>query len=775
MTSRWLILLVSFISCSPNVYAISLESIHRSTKVEIHGSGETAEEVFYVSVGANWVPALSASLSSVRIETPGKTERCLLISASLVDQVLLLKGDCDIGTFEQRITFAGEDDLLHVSTRVTLKPATDIQSVEDRYDFMPERHSQNTADAGPLDFVWSQNIKSRPDDVIPTNCFKSPAVMLQQEEIFAALLPQLSNRNVAPLALDLNLTSEKRPWLSYGAVPSLPHGHSYFHRTATGHPKILADTIEYSYAIVVSRQPPKLGYQRVVRYLWKAFGHPGLLQSPEMQQNVIRTELASFDSWRKDAWLEYANQVYLSFDCNGRICGTLKSSRNPYGKWDRGEPDAWFNAWFQTLRSAYGWYLYGRNSDNPDIMSKAKSVLTLALSAPQADGAFPTIYLVDRHQWIRDDGWAGYSDDYHAFCMSWTAYWMIRWMQDLTPELKNEILGFVERYGDFLLRQQLPSGVIPSWYSASLQPRAEFRDFNAETGVSALFLATLGMATGRHTYVAAAERAMEFLTHEVVPRERWFDFETFLSCARKGYDFYDPWTAQFPQNNLAEIQAPQAWLALFHATHNPEYLERGSQALDYLLLTQQVWNNPSFTPNLLGGFTTQNTDAEWSDARQGYAAIVLFDYFRETNNFEYLERAVAAARATFAVAPWENWAHTGYIDEPGALTGFHWGTGSAMTSVEIMSPLLGDAYIDLNTGDGVGFDECSIRNIRIEGERVDFDIESVAKQRTFVVRFSGVNPSSKYFIRWNGRMVHEIAGDELIKFGYRIGPLSSNR
>jgi hypothetical protein len=280
------------------------------------------------------------------------------------------------------------------------------------------------------------------------------------------------------------------------------------------------------------------------------------------------------------------------------------------------------------------------------------------------------------------------------------------------------------------------------------------------------------MVTGRHPYVAAAERAMEFVTREVVPRERWFDFETFLSCARKDYGFYDPWTAQFPQNNLAEIQAPQAWLALYDATHNRKYLQRGTEALDYLLLTQQVWNNPSFSPKLLGGFTTQNTDAEWSDARQAYAAIVLLDYYRATGTFEYLERSVAAARSTFAVAPWENWAHTGYLDEPGALTGFHWGTGSAMASVEIMSPILGDAYIDLTTESGVGFDECSIRNVRVEGVRIDFEIESAARRRAFIVRFAGADPSSRYFIRWNGGAEHKVTGEELIKDGYRIGPLS---
>lgn len=348
---------------------------------------------------------------------------------------------------------------------------------------------------------------------------------------------------------------------------------------------------------------------------------------------------------------------------------------------------------------------------------------------------------------------------------------MLRWAQDLTPERKTEVLHFVKPYGDFLLRQQLPSGVIPSWYDSSLHPRAEFRNFNAETAPSALFLVNLGTVTGDHRYIAAAERAMDFTTKEVVPRQRWFDFETFLSCARKNYDFYDRWTAQYPQNNLAEIEAPRAWLDLFHATHKREYLDRGIKSLDYLLLTQQVWNNPSFSPKLLGGFTTQNTDAEWSDARQSYAATLLFDYFRETGNFEYLERAIAAARSTFAVAPWENWAHTGYIDEPGALTGFHWGTGSAMTSVEMMSPVLGDALIDIKANKGVGFDECSIKDVHIDSESIAFHIESPKKQRTFLVRFMGIDPSRQYVVSWNHSPAQVIPGRELIAHGLRAGPL----
>lgn len=772
MSTRLLAAFVLAACCIPNIGAASLESGNGAMRVEVSGAGRDATETISVLIGDQWMPALSAQSSSIRVQTGSDAENCVLHDVAQIEHGLLLTGDCGVGQFSQRIMLADEDDVLNISTRLTLAPKAVVHSVEDRYDFMPARRTTDNAQEGPLDFVWSQNIKSEADDLIPTGGFKSPAVMMQQGKVFAALMPHLSNRLVESLAMDLDVTSDKHPWMSYGAVPSQPHGHSYFRRLTDGQPKVLADTVEYSYSIVVSRQPVKLGYRRVVRRLWADYGHPALLASPDMQQNVILPELRSFDSWRKDAWHTYADSVYTSFDCGGKQCGTLKSNRSGGGDWEHSEPDAWFNAWFQTLRTAYGWYLYGRDTHDATIMKKAESVLTLALSAPQKDGAFPTIYFVDSHRWQNDDGWAGYADDYHSFCMSWTAYWMLRWAEDLTPERKAEVLNFVKPYGDFLLRQQLPSGVIPSWYDTSLRPRAEFRDLNAETGASALLLVNLGKATGDARYIQGAERAMDFISREVVPRQRWFDFETYLSCARKPYNFFDHWTAQYPQNNLAEIQTVEAWLALYQATNKREYLDSGTKALDYLLLTQQVWNNPSFSPKLLGGFTTQNTDAEWSDARQGYAAIVLFNYYRATDNIEYLERAVAAARSTFAVAPWENWAHTGYIDEHGALTGFHWGTGSAMTSVEMMSPELGDGLIDLRAGKGVGFDECSISDLQVGSGVISFHIASPGRLRTFTIRFAGVDSTQQYRVVWNDHAGQPVSGQDLAANGYRVGPLN---
>jgi hypothetical protein len=78
---------------------------------------------------------------------------------------------------------------------------------------------------------------------------------------------------------------------------------------------------------------------------------------------------------------------------------------------------------------------------------------------------------------------------------------MLRWAEDLVPERKEEILCFVKPYGDLLIANQLPSGVISSWYHAdSLRPCLEFREFNADTAASAGLLTTLGSMTGDKRY-----------------------------------------------------------------------------------------------------------------------------------------------------------------------------------------------------------------------------------------------------------------------------------
>lgn len=753
----------------PSSSALQIGS--EAVRVEISYRGQSAGEVIRINDAGKWIPALSVSGSATRVMagTPAELQACTSQSIEKLNpNKIVVRSNCSAGLIERTLTTTSEPDVIAVSVRFTPKPGTAIHSVEDRFTFAPGRRDSDTRTMGPVDFVWSQNLKNEPDGLMPQWTFKSPAVMLQQGKVFAALMPKLDEPPKFPLSFDLDVTSEAKPWFSYGSVPSEPYGHSYFRRAPNAVVSPESGTIEYSYAVVASIQPAKLGYRRVVHRLWQTLGHSALLQSVDMQRNVRRPQLELFDEWRQDAWVRYADEVYRDVDCPGGGCGTLISNRNYMGEWNKPVADAWFNSWFQTLRTAYGWYLHGQRINDKEMQRKAEGVLTLALKSPQQQGAFSTIYLVPEHRWIREDGWAGFPEDYHSFCMSWTAYWMLKWAEDLVPGRREEVVEFTLRYGDFLVRHQLNSGVIPSWYDSDLKPREEFRNINAETAGSAFFLLELGAVTGNEAYVNAATRAMQFITREVLPRQLWWDYEAFKSCARKNFDFYDRITAQYPQNNLATMQAATAYLKLYRISKDRKWLDTGTQVLDYLLLTQQVWSPPQLDPNLLGGFTTQNTDAEWSDARQGYAAVLLLDYHKETGNLEYLERAVAAARSTFAVAPWENWAHTGYNNEPGAMTGFHWGTGSAMASVEIMSSMLGDAFIDISRKQGVGFNANSLRNVKVSGDFISFDVDAAPKLKRMNVRFAGANPGATYKISVNRKESVAVRGNALARDGYTL-------
>src|SRR5690606_27100314 len=138
-------------------------------------------------------------------------------------------------------------------------------------------------------------------------------------------------------------------------------------------------------------------------------------------------------------------------------------------------------------------------------------------------------------------------------------------------------------------------------------------------------------------------------------------------------------------------------------------------------------------------FATQNTDGEWSDARQCYAADVFFEYFETTQKREYFDRGVAAMRSTFPVAPYENWAHAG-SDVHGALTGIHWGTGSATVTVVRWRERYGDVYVHPSGAWGAGLDGCTVRRVDSSRGRVQVVVEDAfAAERSSPLVIGGVD------------------------------------
>jgi hypothetical protein len=749
-----------------------------------------ARETVFVKTGDDWTPALQSVGFATRIPFGAGESRWAPIPLALVSvasdgNTIRIKAQCPLAELERELRIDDALGAVHVHVKMTATRDFILYGLEDYFEFVPEKRAEDGPLSGPLDAVWSQNIKKRSDNVCPHWTFKSPTVLMQQGPVFAALVPSL--RGVTddalrrhPLALDLDVTEGPRPSMRFGvaaAAPLLPNnpedsGHSGFIRSREAIDNTKGHAIEYRYTILASAQPERLGYREAVRYLWSSLGHYELLDTLNLQQNWDRRELWLFDDWRADTWKRYTDEIYLEFELEGLPCALLTSRRQGYVSKTNTDLDAWFHFWMQSLRTAYGWHMHGQRTGQPELLRKAERVFNTALTAPGKDGAFAVLYYHERdgsHTWLYDDGWAGYRNEYHTVHMSWTAYWLLRWAQDLQPERKDQALARCRAYGDFLLRHQLPSGCIPSWYNQDAQPEREaFREFNAEVAQSAFFLAELGKVTGERRYIEAAERVMTFIEREVLPRQRWFDFETFISCARKPYDFYDTLTTQYPQNNVSTLSASMAYLKLYEVTGNPRYLELGEQVTDYLCLTQQVWNHPSMMPKLVGGFTTQNTDAEWSDARQGYAANLFLDYYNATGRLEYLERAVAAARSGFAVAPYENWAHAGY-GYWRYFSGIHWGTGTVMASVEMMDDQLGDAYVDVQRSQGVGFNACSVQGVNVSGDCLEIGVSAAAVwKEPLRFRFSGLETDRHYQVRVNGAPVAEASGAQLLADGLRV-------
>jgi hypothetical protein len=164
---------------------------------------------------------------------------------------------------------------------------------------------------------------------------------------------------------------------------------------------------------------------------------------------------------------------------------------------------------------------------------------------------------------------------------------------------------------------------------------------------------------------------------------------------------------------------------------------------------------------LLGGFTTQNSDAEWSDARQSQCGNILLDYYRATGKAEYLERGVAALRAQFPISPSENWAHEGYGRKAG-VSSFHWGYGSGLAGIEMEEEFLRDASVDLAASRGVGVNGLNVTACQVAGDRITLELASPFEwTRKPVVAVRGTAPGRRYALTVNGTAVGSFPAAEL--------------
>lgn len=619
----------------------------------------------------------------------------------------------------------------------------------------------------PADWSYAPSVGG----FVPDAQYKAPLILVQSARRALALVPDVAvlTRNVLQRcnhALDLDAAAG--PLLSAGFVPARMAYHSVY-REDRDRVWNADQPLENSYFIYLAADAePWAAYREAVRFHWDQIGRQQMQAAAAEQAGTDARykQCRLFDEWRQVIWDEESPANWLSFALpDGSAGGAVKMLR-----WGEPNPSIYLGAWFNSLRTSYGMALYARRNGNSELLNLARQTLQMALRAPGKHGAFQCIAAPHGAEgpadWAAGDGSGGSTmRGFLGFDMSWTAYWMLRWREAGLPGAER-IVERCARLAAFLTARQQPDGMLPTRFNAEGEvEQGVSRMVQAETAPVVLFLLELYKASPERKYLDAARQGIAFLEKDVIPARKWYDFETFWSCSPRLISF-DERTRQWPANDLALIHATAAYLAAFKVTREREYLEKGQALLDYLLLYQQSWTNPALEgltgpAMLLGGFTTQNSDAEWSDARQSLAGNVLLDYYRATGKEEYLERGVAALRAQFPISPSENWAHTGYGKKAG-VSSFHWGSGSGMAGIEIDADYLKDAIFDVAAQRGVGVNGLNLTGPEVKGRRIQFRLDSPFQwRRKPVIVFRRTERGRTYEVSVNGTIAGSYLGKTL--------------
>ena len=555
-----------------------------------------------------------------------------------------------------------------------------------------------------------------------------------------------------PTALDLELPSDvmPRPILAYGMMDSIVHQHVWFqHLEAPGAMvrELSTNEVRIGMDLLLSAEAPKCrGYQMAAQHLWRRFGSD-YFHRP-------RPQALPYAEYARVCYP--ANFNYQGYDVVGNqgLKHRNLPDRPDMQAWQQWEVDGhpvgglrlyapqWYHfitnlAWWNNACDATGLYCWGKQTGDKDLLDKARRMVNLALAAPQNQGIFPAIYDLAGKRWLRSlwgpplNGYdpnkkAAYWDwqgggAYQTAAASVTAGYLLQYRR--TCEDAPRILPYVRAYGDFLLANMQPDGCVPGWFTADLKPLPSLK-WNADGGAHVWVLSELYLATKEQKYLDAAKKAAKFLVDEVMPQQRWADFEAFYSCAIKPETFFDVRTGQWPCDMMAVSWALQGFLSLHEATQDKQDLAAAEAVADFAGLFQAVWA-PHYviTAYPFGGLSSQLGDGEWLDQRAHRFAEPLVRIGLLTGRQDLVERGIAAGRSSLTLANHprhqangiythadfplgigpENVDHEGFPQRPLA-SGPSWNSIGGLAAVAQVMGRLGGAYENFKNGVKVGVD-----------------------------------------------------------------------
>ncbi len=598
-------------------------------------------------------------------------------------------------------------------------------------------------------FHWAPHLTPTDDHIIAQYVFRSPAMIISDDQKQLVLIPDLDimqKGTPIPWYMDMDAKTNK---LTLGLSKYKTQEHMLFIRDSGA--TYLPGNIEIGFYLIANNDKENISnpWENLISFFWEKWGSPlyekGFPITGSLEPYVEHTYKWALDNWKDAVWQE--------FKLNNTLVGApvfivnFTQSPNYPGEADEREyRSIWNQAWFSSLRSAQGMYRYARRTNNNRLLNKANMTKEMALAFPKKNGFFYGMITtemenveVEGKKYRRSKGWDTYiwgnsnrnpltrdpvKSPFHILDMSWTSFLMLKWYEEL--EQDERLLQYAINYASALLEIQDENGFFPAWLTLDSLKPIDILLQSPETSMSVTFLLKLHELTSSQKYLNAAIKAMDAVIENIIPQGRWEDFETYWSCSKFGIDQLNQKFERnnmHKQNNFSMYWTAEALYYTYKITNNDKYLRWGKRTLDELLMTQAIWQPPYMFVNTLGGFGVMNADGEWNDARQSLFAELIILYGVELNNQIYIQRGLAALKASFVMMycpenkdtkflyerkfnffdekdfgfMMENYGHGGVTSPDGlgigGFTIYDWGNGSASEAYNRIIDHYGEPFI----------------------------------------------------------------------------------
>jgi len=701
-----------------------------------------------------------------------------------------------------------EDNILHIRYKIYNKNELMLSKMLVNYSILL---------GDDPDYTWVPHLRPNKNYVIGDHVFRSPVLLYKKGKYAFALIPDLKtlgNNRPFKSFLDLNLipkTKNTLPTISYGFGNYKPVKHYFFKHFTTKKWKIEPNTdLTFRYYIIIFTEKSVAQIiQYINHFLWVKYGRKLLYGSIEPQilpynTNVKEGFKALFDR----------HQFWGDFKINGAECG---------GFWVRSwigenklpvkfiEPSqlennviheiilervavVWNNAWFLNIRSAYGLKFFGEQWKNEDLIKKSHQMVNTVLNLPRTNGIFPSLVLPVSYNAIEYSIINGtkaffYMNDFHVVDASLTMYWTLKFMQDFNFDNKK-IIESSRELVQLILDLQLKNGAIPTvinFKPDKLTPiiHEDLID-SASSGASLMFLLEYYKLIKDEKIIIACEKIAQYIQNEILPEDKWHDFEPFYSCTYPLRTIFDNFTKSNLMNTLSIYWCAEGFKELYKITYKELYLDIGERILGILSLFQQIWDMPYISYNTFGGFGVQNIDVELSDARQGLFVRTYMEYYLETGKWEYMERGIAALRASWALqlleeyrdlcpgnlkgiptingidrgCVFENYGHSGKDQRIAGYIMFDWGLGTAAMATAYTKKHFGDLFIDFKEQLVFGIDGILMKRFDFINNQIHIECDIITGKEDIFIKARQV-PHKLIEILINGKNIGKFEKDDL--------------